>query len=257
MHTYEMNPAGTTDIGNVRSVNEDHLLADGDLFAVADGMGGLGHGQVASRTAIQSLHQAFLDDPTTDGLAAAVQAANRAVCERAEAEPAGPTDRGGSTDQAAGQTTDRTMGTTIAAVALVTEDGVDRLAVANVGDSRVYLLHNQQLRCLSSDHSRVAELVRAGELTEEEASGHPERHILTQALGIGPDIEPHMASVEPSAGDRVMLCSDGLFNELTTGEISELLTTIVDPSEAADRLVAAANERGGNDNITVVIVDIA
>jgi len=239
MSTYQIKPAGVTDIGNVRPTNEDYLLADGDLFVVADGMGGQGHGEVASRVAVEALKEAFAADQTTSGLVEAVGQANRAVRERAEQEP----ERRG-------------MGTTIAAVALVADDDEGRLVVVNVGDSRVYLLHEEQLTRLSRDHSRVGELVRSGAITEEQATTHPERHILTHALGIEPEIEPYVAHAEPHPGDRVLVCSDGLFNELRNEEIVDILNTVGQPNEAVERLVALAKDHGGNDNITAIVLDI-
>lgn len=240
MRTYEVHPAGLTDIGHVRATNEDHLLAEGDLFVVADGMGGHGGGEIASRVAIETMREVFATDPSAEGLVRAVTEANRAVLARA-AEESG----------------NNRMGTTIAAVALVPVDGEQRLAVVNVGDSRVYLLRQGTMARLTSDHSLVADLVRAGTLTEDEAVSHPERHVLTQAVGVDPEIEPFATEATPESGDRVLLCSDGLFNELRQDEITEVLLTVADTDQAVGTLVAMAKERGGNDNITAVVVDIS
>ncbi|MGH1491239.1 MAG: PP2C family protein-serine/threonine phosphatase [Acidimicrobiales bacterium] len=240
MRTYEINPAGVTDIGNVRPTNEDHLLATGDLFVVADGMGGQGRGEAASRLATETLQVGFESDPTGDGLLAAVGRANSAVINRADTDP-----------ELQG------MGTTIAAVAAVVEQGQQKLAVVNVGDSRVYLLRAGSLERLSSDHSVVADLVRAGEISEAEAFSHPERHRLTQALGVEPVVEPFVAYSIPVAGDRLLLCSDGLFNELTAEQITGVLTSVGDPAEAASALVSLAKDHGGSDNITTMVLDIA
>jgi serine/threonine protein phosphatase PrpC len=240
MSTYELHPGGVTDIGNVRATNQDQLLVEGDLVAVADGMGGHRAGEVASQLAVQALREGFAVDPTAAGLVEAVHEANRTVWERAEADPAL-----------------HGMGTTIAAVALVTEEGENRLAIVNVGDSRTYLLQQSQLSRLSADHSLVADLVRAGELTEEEARTHPRRNILTRVLGAGPDIEPHVSQAVPARGDRLLLCSDGLFNEIDEPEIAAVLSTVTEPSDAADQLVQRAKEHGGSDNITAVVLDIA
>lgn len=239
MPTYEIHPAGVTDIGNVRAVNEDYLLAEGDLFAVADGMGGLGRGEVASRVAVEALKEAFSTDPTAAGLVEAVRRANRAVWEQSEADP-----------ELQG------MGTTIAAVALVRDDGEDRLVIVNVGDSRVYLFHQNQLSRLSSDHSLVADLVRSGEITEEEAGEHPERHVLTRAVGIEPEIDPYVSHAIPTSGDRLLLCSDGLFNEVPNDEIVGILSTVTQSDQSAEQLVAAAKDHGGSDNITAVVLDV-
>jgi protein phosphatase len=149
------------------------------------------------------------------------------------------------------------MGTTIAAVALVTDGGEKRLAIVNVGDSRAYLLQQGQLSHLTSDHSLVADLVRAGELSEEEARTHPRRNVLTRALGVAPDVEPHVSQAVPARGDRLLLCSDGLFNELDEDEIAAVLSTVTEPNAAAEQLVLAAKEHGGSDNITAVVLDVA
>ncbi len=239
MRTYNMKPAGVTDIGNVRESNEDHLLTEGDLFVVADGMGGGTNGEEASRLAVQVLRDAFGADPTGPGLARAVQDANAAVVEQAARhEP-------------------KTFGTTIAAVGLIDDDGEARLGVINVGDSRVYLLRDGELKRLSFDHSVVADMVRAGEITEREAEHHPERHRLTQALGVAPDVDPYQTVVEPRSGDRLLLCSDGLFNEVPHGEMQQILATTADPDATVRSLVGRANELGGNDNITAVVVDVS
>jgi protein phosphatase len=148
------------------------------------------------------------------------------------------------------------MATTVAAVARVARSGEDRLVVVNVGDSRVYLFREGQLSRLSSDHSQVADLVRSGEITEEEAATHPDRHLLTSALGLGPHVAPHVAHAIPVPGDRLLLCSDGLFNELSGDEIASTLGSVSDPEVAANQLVTQAKDNGGNDNITAVVLDI-
>jgi PPM family protein phosphatase len=237
MAELEMRHGGATDTGNVRTSNQDQLFAEGDLVAVADGMGGHAAGEVASRLAVDVLRDTFDADPTADGLLAAVVAANQAVWERSEAEPGL-----------------RGMGTTIAAVALVAGKA---LAVVNVGDSRAYLLQDGRLRQLTADHSLVAELVRAGAISEDEARTHPRRNVLTQVLGMGPDVEPHVALAEPVRGDRLLLCSDGLFNELDDDRIAAILAEVPEPAGAAARLVDEANGAGGADNITALVLDIA
>ena len=239
MSAYRLRHGGVTDIGNVRATNQDQLLAEGELVAVADGMGGHNGGEIASRLAVATVRETFSADPTADGLVDAVRAANRAVWERADADP----DLHG-------------MGTTIAAAARVTIRGEERLAVVNVGDSRAYRLREGSLSRMSSDHSMVADLVRAGEVSEADARTHPDRHVLTRVLGVGPDIEPHVADGDLARGDRLLLCSDGLVNELGDDEITATLAAFVDPDEAANGLVQLAKDHGGNDNITAVVVDI-
>jgi protein phosphatase len=236
MSSYQLIHGGATDTGNVRATNQDQLLADGDLVAVADGMGGHAAGEVASRLAIEALRDAFAADPTADGLVAAVHAANRLVYERAEADPAL-----------------HGMGTTLVAVALVGAS----LAVVNVGDSRAYLLQDGRLRRLTSDHSLVAELVRSGAISEDQARTHPQRNILTQVVGVDPSVEPYVGEAIPERGDRLLLCTDGLFNELDEAQIASILASVADPADAAARLVDAANRAGGTDNITALVLDIA
>ena len=121
---------------------------------------------------------------------------------------------------------------------------------------RSYLFHDAHLTRLTSDHSLVAELVRSGELTEEDAREHPQRNILTRAVGVGPEVEPAVAVAEPAPGDRLLLCSDGLFNELADDEITSVLASVPDPALAADELVRLAKDHGGADNITVVVLDV-
>jgi PPM family protein phosphatase len=240
MPTFHLHHAGVTDTGNVRTSNQDQLLAEGDLVAVADGMGGHRGGEVASRLAVDALRARFAEDPTADGLVAAVEAANLAVFTEGQARP-----------ELQG------MGTTIAAVALVADGS---LAVVNVGDSRAYLLQDGQhgeLRQLTADHSFVAELVRLGQISEDEARTHPRRNVLTQVLGVEPTIVPYVARTEPARGDRLLLCSDGLFNELDEPDIAAILGAVADPAEAAARLVEEAKRHGGADNITALVLDIA
>ena len=236
MRTYNMHPAGVTDIGHVRASNADHLLTEGDLFVVADGIGG---GEGASQLAVQVIRDGFAADPTGPGLARAVAEAHAAV------------------QQAATQHEPDTFGTTIAAVGLIDDGGEARLGVINVGDSRVYLLRDGELQRLSLDHSVVADMVRAGLLTEGEAVHHPERHRLTQALGTGAGVEPYQTVVEPQDGDRLLLCSDGLFNEIPHLDLQQILTEASEPDVTVETLVGKAKDAGGNDNITAVVVDIA
>lgn len=226
-------------VGRVRTVNEDRLLESVALFAVADGMGGHAGGEVASGLAIEVLQRRFAADPTASGLVAAVQAANRAVWDRSlqDSEVRG-------------------MGTTLAAAALVpTADG-DRLIVVNVGDSRVYRYRQGRLEQMTTDHSVAEELVARGELSEAEAAVHPQRHILTRALGVAPEVEVDAWELAPSEGERFLLCSDGLTNEVGEDQIARVLAQLPDPQAVADRLVALANQHGGSDNVTVVVVDV-
>ncbi len=228
-----------TDIGNVRTTNQDQLLVESPLFAVADGMGGHAAGEVAALTAVEALRSAFDKDPTGDGLLAAAEAANRSIWDRAQAD-----------------SELRGMGTTLVAVALVDEDGEDRLAIVNVGDSRVYLLRGGELEQLTTDHSLVQELVDDGQLSEVEATVHPQRHVLTRALGVDSDVGVDEIQLLPMRGDRLLLCSDGLSRELNDSQVASVLRRFADPGQAARELVAEAKAKGGSDNITVVIIDV-
>ncbi len=150
------------------------------------------------------------------------------------------------------------MGTTLTAVALVgAADGRDTLALCNVGDSRAYVFSGSQMVQVTADHSLAEERMRHGEMTEEEAAVHPQRHILTRALGIGPDVEADMWDLALRSGDRVVLCSDGLSNEVTVEDMASILSAQADPTDAAAQLlVDLANAQGGSDNITVVVVEV-
>lgn len=228
-----------TDVGLVRSVNQDRYLVAEPLFAVADGMGGHAAGDVASLTALEALRAAFEADATADGLAQAVHDANRAVWDRAHE-----------------QRDLRGMGTTVTAVAVVSEGGDDVLAIVNVGDSRAYLLRDGRLDQVTEDHSVPEELRRAGRLSQTEAAAHPQRNVLTRALGVDADVEVDCFRVIPYRGDRLALASDGLFNEVDHDDIARVLRREPDPEAAARELVRLARDGGGNDNITVVVVDV-
>jgi protein phosphatase len=228
-----------TDTGLVRSVNQDIAVESSNLFAVADGMGGHAGGEVAARLAVDTLTTAFGRQPSGSGLSEAVIEANGVVWEHSIEHPEL-----------------RGMGTTLAAIALVNEDDQDLLAMVNVGDSRVYRFHDGELSQITTDHSLAEEMVQSGELTSAEAAVHPHRHILTRVLGVSADVNVDLWRIQPARGDRFLLCSDGLTNELQESEIAEVLGSISDPREAADVLVRAARSHGGSDNITVVVVDV-
>jgi serine/threonine protein phosphatase PrpC len=228
-----------TDVGRVRAVNEDLALESATLYAVADGMGGHAGGEIASRVAIDALKAGFIRQPTVNGLVEAIEGANAAVWERGRDDPAL-----------------RGMGTTMTAAALVGTDDGDRLVLANVGDSRTYRFHHGALEQLTTDHSVAEELVARGELSEAEAQYHPHRHILTRALGVSPAVDVDIWELEPQVGDRYLLCSDGLSNEVSAHRIETLLSTTADPQDASEALVHEANRAGGNDNITAVVLDV-
>ena len=227
-------------MGRVRTVNQDLPLVRPALYAVADGMGGHVGGEVAARVAVETLDRAFERVPTVDGLREAFSEANAAVWHESQS----------NRDL-------RGMGTTLTAMALVGgPEGSDVLALANVGDSRAYVFSGGEIIQVTDDHSLAEERMRHGEMTEEEAAVHPQRHILTRALGVAAEVEIDMWELEVRTGDRVLLCSDGLTNEVGTEEMAAILGEVDDPGEAAQRLVDAANGHGGADNITVVVVDV-
>jgi protein phosphatase len=224
-----------TDNGRARDNNEDSYLVDADhaLFAVADGMGGHLGGEVASATAIEALRSEYAKGtPVSD----AIEYANRAVIERAVGH-----------EELTG------MGTTLTAVAVA---GANQLLVGHVGDSRAYLLRDDTMEMITDDHSLVAELVREGRLTPEQAEAHPQRAIVTRALGVDDEVNVDVYTLDVRQGDRVIVCSDGLNTMLRDRDIERIARSQSDPQRAAEALVNAANDAGGEDNITVVIVDV-
>jgi PPM family protein phosphatase len=226
-----------TDTGRKRRHNEDAFVAEPPLFAVADGMGGAQAGELASSLAAAALKDS--QDPAEGGevrVDELIQQANSRVYERQ------------SQDAAASG-----MGTTMT-VALV-EDG--RVAIGHVGDSRAYLIREGHLEQLTEDHSLVAELVRSGKLSPEEAEGHPQRSVITRALGTDPDVDVDTFSVETEPGDLFLICSDGLTSMVDDKTIlAEVVRNRDDLKSAAKALVRAANKGGGEDNITVVFFEI-
>lgn len=224
-----------TSTGRVRQVNEDSYLAQPPLYAIADGMGGHGAGDLASALAIETLTGcARLGPLSVPAVLATLDAANQAI---AGHEPAG-------------------MGTTVTGLASLEAAGGDHLMVFNVGDSRVYRCIDDRLTLVTVDHSEVRELVDAGFITEEEAAHHPLRNVVTRSLGTETAPTPDVWVLPPHSGERFVICSDGLSNELGADEIRRLLTGSDDPQQAADALVAAAVEAGGRDNVSVIVVDL-
>jgi len=230
--------AGTASlVGRVRSANEDSVLVTDDLVVVADGMGGHLAGEVASADAVEVLGGAAGRRSLVD-LVSSVHLANRRINDRAAED-----------EQLRG------MGTTVCALGVVDEEG-EHLAVLNVGDSRVYLYAGGVLTQLTEDHSLVETLVREGRITAEDAEVHPQRNVLTRALGVEPLVVVDAWLLQPADGDRLLLCSDGLFNELSDERIAEVLAEGRDPEATARQLAAEADAAGGRDNITVVVVDV-
>jgi serine/threonine protein phosphatase PrpC len=223
-----------SDTGRQRRANEDSLLAHAPLFVVADGMGGAQAGEVASRIAVEAF-QHGLDDtsPPELAMAALAQAANARIHERSHshAEQAG-------------------MGTTLTAVYV----GEQEVSIAHVGDSRAYCLRDGELVRLTDDHSLVDELMRQGRLTPEEAVEHPQRSVITRALGPELAVDVDTRSYRAQGGDVYLLCSDGLTTMVDEGQLAAVLLAHPRLRDAGERLIAAANEAGGRDNITVVLV---
>lgn len=225
--------AGRTDVGRQRTGNEDSFFESAPVFCVADGMGGARAGEVASRIAIETLAE---EEGRAEGaearLAETARDANRKIHELGEADESL-----------------KGMGTTFTA-ALV-EDGA--VVAAHVGDSRLYRLRDGQLERLTRDHSLVEELVRRGELDPEDAASHPQRAILTRALGPDPDVEVETFTCPARAGDVYLLCSDGLTSMISEEQLTDILLGKESLDAAATELIEAANEAGGRDNITVVL----
>lgn len=239
--------AGLTDVGKVRAHNEDHLalVDEMGLFMVADGMGGQLAGEVASHLAVETICQVLAvaesppeeDEATTaDRLVTAIRTANRAIFEAGQNNP----------DWC-------NMGTTV----VVAKIDDDQLTVAHVGDSRIYLLRARTITQLTDDHSLVAEQQRLGLLTREEAATSRMKNVITRALGAHPQVVVDVARHGLLTGDRIVLCSDGLTNMVTDDEIQLVAANHEDPAEACARLVGMANQRGGKDNITVILVVVA
>jgi PPM family protein phosphatase len=230
--------AQRTDPGRKRRRNEDALVVEPPLFAIADGMGGAQAGEVASALAAGALKGSGANGGGQARVVELIQEANRRVHERA------------STDASTSG-----MGTTMT-VALVETDGT--VTIGHVGDSRAYLLRDDRLEQLTDDHSLVAELVRRGELSPKEAEVHPQRSVITRALGTDPDVDVDAFSVEAKAGDVYLICSDGLSDMVDERTLEEIVRRHRDDLDAAARaLVQAANKAGGEDNITAVLFEIA
>jgi protein phosphatase len=229
----------TTDVGMVRQQNEDAFHAEENLYIVADGMGGHNAGEVASALAVSTVRSgARMGIRTPDQFRELVQQANTAIYTA-------------SLDDS----TQSGMGTTLTAAAVVPGEE-PRILIANVGDSRTYLFRGGVLSRLSVDHSYVQELVNEGIITPEEARVHPRRNIVTRAMGIDRFVQVDVFSHLVRTGDRLVLCSDGLVDEVADVDIARILTEHTDAQETAEALVLVANANGGRDNTTVIVLDI-
>lgn len=232
-------PASTfgsrTDVGCVREHNEDSLVVAPPLYVVCDGMGGHAAGEVASEIAVNVIADRAPATPDAAALGQAVEEANLAIIQAAR-EGVG---RAG-------------MGCTCTAAMLENE----RLVVAQVGDSRAYLLHGGVLQQITRDHSLMADFIEAGQITPEEARVHPQRSVITRALGSDPRTQPDLFEINVSTGDRLLICSDGLTSMIEDYEIEDILNRTPDPQIAASKLVNAAVAAGGHDNVTVIVVNV-
>ena len=223
-----------TDTGQQRRHNEDAYYARSPVFAVADGMGGAQAGEVASHAAVEAVAAGLPEDGTPeDRLAAVVRRANEEIFRMSRED-----------DSRAG------MGTTLTAVHVGERD----IAIAHVGDSRAYRLRDGELSRLTEDHSLVEEMRRRGQLTAEEADEHPQRSIITRALGPEPDVLVDTRSWAARDGDVILLCSDGLTSMIPEARVGEILREATGLEQAGRALIAAANRAGGRDNITVVLL---
>ena len=232
-----------THVGMLRQSNEDAFAAQADMFVVADGMGGHNAGEVASALAVKGMSDAAAGGfASAESVVAAINAANAAI----HLASGGPSDQRG-------------MGTTLTTVVplAATTSEPQRMVVANVGDSRVYLWRGGELKQVSADHSYVQELLSEGFISAAEARVHPRRNIVTRALGIEGNVSADSWTLPMLVGDRYVLCSDGLVDEVDDEQIASILRASSDAQQAADALVAAANANGGRDNVTVVVVDVA
>src|SRR3954468_3579872 len=224
--------AARADTGRQRHANEDSYYARSPIYVVADGMGGAQAGEVASRIAADAFDEDMGDGNPEEVLAERAQEANRRIFDLAREDAS----RSG-------------MGTTLTGALLAS----DEVSIVHVGDSRAYLFRDGELRQLTRDHSLVEELRRRGQLTSEEAEEHPQRSIITRALGPERDVELDVHTHQARNGDLFMLCSDGLTSMVRQDRLQEIVAGTGTLREAADRLVSEANEMGGRDNITVVL----
>lgn len=230
-----MQASARTDVGLVRSVNEDDYLVGDGIFAVADGLGGHEAGEIASQMAIRILKEF---KPPEDGdpgvaLAEALEGINLAIYRRSVDDPSC-----------------EGMGTTLTVLLIAG----DRAYIGHVGDSRAYLVRENKIYRLTEDHSIVGELIRMGMLSEPEARAHPQRNLLTRAIGTQPEVEIEVGYCKLAGHERFLLCTDGLSGAVDDGEILKVMISVSDPKSAVDQLVELAMRGGGHDNITAVAV---
>jgi protein phosphatase len=227
-----------TDRGLRRELNEDSFIASDPVFAVADGMGGHEAGEIASGMCVRAL-------AAMPQLATGERSVTAAVLQQYLVRA----------DSSIREATGARAGTTLTGAVVVEQMGMPYWLVLNIGDSRTYRLSQGEFAQVSVDHSEVQELVDAGELTPEQATVHPRRHVVTRALGTGDETEADYWLLPVEEGDRVLVCSDGLNGELTDEHMFRILSTVGHPQDAVDALIQAALRNGGRDNITVIVVD--
>ena len=229
-----------TDTGRVRRRNEDAVLAQPPVFLVADGMGGHAAGEVASRLAVEAfLPLAGRGDVQTPEIDRMIVSANDSILAAAAREPSS-----------------RGMGSTVVGLVLVADSHQDYWVVFNIGDSRLYRLAQGSLAQVTVDHSYVQELVDAGRLRPQEMRAHPDRNVVTRALGSLDAPQADFWLFTPEIGERYLLCSDGLTTEVEPGQIAGVLSDFADPGAAAQMLVSTAVRAGGRDNVSAVVVDV-
>ena len=247
MTPVELHHGAATDVGVVREVNEDAFLAVPPVFVVADGMGGHDRGDIASSIVVEEFGRLAHDgyDPNRGP---AVVAETLGRCQARIAAYDARQRAAGAVDFAAG--------TTAVVALLIEQEHEPKWLLANLGDSRAYKFNDGVLEQVSVDHSVVQELVEAGTITADDAAVHPERHIITRALGGGGSAEADYFVLPLSAAERIVLCSDGVSGMIDDGRIAEIMAEADDPRDAADQVVAAAVAAGGQDNATAVVVDV-
>lgn len=228
-----------SDTGRIRKNNQDSYLANGAVFAVADGMGGHVGGEIASKLAIDVFTEAYSESQSSQSIVEVVQKANAAILSRASKEP-----------KLAG------MGTTLCLLSVSENDNRYQLHLVNVGDSRGYLFRNGELYQLTDDHTLVSEMLKSGDISRDQAGNHRAKHILTRALGVDPDVEVDHWKIEPKQNDLYLLCSDGLTNEMTDPEIGQVLSKREPAEKMARELVEGALSNGGSDNVTCIVVQV-
>ena len=229
--------AWRSDIGKIRRTNQDAVILGNGLAGIADGMGGHQGGEIASGGLRDGLirETEIPAEPSEEKLQEMIRKINRELWEQAEQD-----------EKLSG------MGTTLTLL----WPNCREMLIAQVGDSRAYLLHNGVLQQLTRDHSLMADLIESGEITPEEARTHPQRNFITRALGTGASVETDLYELNVSPGDRLLLCSDGLSGMLEDGELATALIAIRDPQTCVNNLLARANEAGGYDNVTAIVVDV-